>query len=147
MHLSSIGSAELTLQLGTTEVLQNLLPVRWVIVASQVGLQLATQNLKSCTLSDTVCSDETENLTGAGHGQTVELEAVGGVSVGDLSFQVGGQVDDVNGTEWAFLRTDTTSNTQAFGNICDLRVGAHFNAEFTRADHGASLLTFLTTFL
>lgn len=49
----------LTLQLGTTEVLQDLLPVRWVVIAAQVGLQLAAQNLQRRTLADTVGSDQT----------------------------------------------------------------------------------------
>ena len=67
----------LTLQIGTTEVLQDLLPVGRVIVTTEVRLQLATENLQRSTLSDTVCSDKTENLTRAGHGKPVKLETVG----------------------------------------------------------------------
>ena len=136
-----------TLQLRTTEVFQNLLPVRRVVVAAQVGLQLATQNLQGSTLANTVCSDETENLTGAGHGQTVQLEAVGGVTVGDLALQIGGQVDDVDGTEGTLLGANTATNAKAFGDKGDLRFGGHFNAKLTRANHGARLLALLTTFL
>lgn len=43
-----------TLKLGSTEVLENFLPVGWIIVASQVGLQFAAENLEGCTLSSTV---------------------------------------------------------------------------------------------
>lgn len=43
----------------------------------------------------------------------MQLEAVRRVSVGDLSLQVGGQIDDVDCIEGAFFGTDTTSNTQA----------------------------------
>jgi hypothetical protein len=136
-----------TLQLGTTEILQNLLPVRRVIVAAQVRLQLATQNLQRGTLSDTVCSNETEDLTGTGHGQTVKLEAVGGVTVGDLALQVGGQVDNIDGAERTLLGANTTTDAKALGNEGDLRIGGHFNAKLTRADHGARLLALLTTFL
>lgn len=136
----------LTLQLGTTEILQDLLPVRGVVVAAQVGLKLSTQNLQRSTLSDTVGSDETKNLTGTGHGQTVKLEAVGGVTVGDLGFQIGGQVDDVNGTERALLRANTTTNAQLLGDEGDLGLGSHFNTHLTRADHGARFLALLTTF-
>lgn len=136
-----------TLQLGTTEVLQNLLPVRRVVVAAQVRLQLATQNLQRGTLSDTVCSNETEDLTGTGHGQTVKLEAVGGVTVGDLALQVGGQVDNVDGTERTLLGADTTTNAKALGDEGDLRLVGHFDAKLTRADHRAGLLALLTTFL
>lgn len=137
----------LTLQLGTTEVLQNLLPVGRVVVTSQVGLELATKNLQGGTLSDTVCSNETKNLTGAGHGKSVKLEAVGRVAVGDLTFQVGGQVDDVNGAEGALLGADTATNTQAFGDESDLGGVVDFDAEFTGTDDGAGLLALLTTFL
>ena len=139
--------AKHTLQLGTTEVLQDLLPIRRVLVAAQVGLQLATQNLQRSTLSDTVCSNETKDLTGAGHRKTVELEAVGRITVGDLGLQVGGQVDDVDSTERTLLGANTTTDTQALGDKGDLGVGSHFDTEFTRPHDGARLLALLTTFL
>ena len=50
----------------------------------------------------------------------MKLEAVGRVAVGDLGLEVGGQVDDVNGSEWALLGTDTTTNAQALGDEGDL---------------------------
>lgn len=137
----------LTLQIGTTEVLQDLLPIRGVVVTTKVGLQLATEDLQRGTLSDTVCSNQTENLTGTGHGKSVKLEAVGRVTVGDLGLEVGGQVDDVNGSEWTLLGTDTTTNAQALGDKGDLRSGIDFNAKLAGADHGARLLALLTTFL
>lgn len=40
----------------------------------------------------------------------MQLEAVGGVSVGDLSLQVGGQVDDVDGVKGALFGTDAASD-------------------------------------
>jgi hypothetical protein len=42
----------------------------------------------------------------------MKLEAVRRVSMCDLGFQVGRQIDDSDSTERALLRTDTTSNTQ-----------------------------------
>lgn len=77
----------------------------------------------------------------------MQLETVGRVAVGDLGLQVGRQVDDVNGTEWAFLRTDTTTNAQALGDERDLGLGSHFDAKLTRANDWAGLLAFLATFL
>lgn len=50
---------KLTLQLGTPEVLDDILPVRRVIISTQVGLELAAKNLQGRALSDTVGSDET----------------------------------------------------------------------------------------
>lgn len=125
------------MQFRTTEVLQDLLPVRRVIVAAQVGLELSTQNLQRGTLADTVGSDKTKDLARTGHGQTVQLETVGRVTVGDLGLQVGGQVDNVDGTERTLLGTDTTTNAQALGNEGDLRLGSHFDTKLTRANDGA----------
>lgn len=80
----------LTLQLRATEVLDDVVPVRRVVVLAQVGLELSTEDLEGGTLADTVGSNETENLTGAGCGQTVQLERVGRVAVSDLGLEVGG---------------------------------------------------------
>ena len=77
----------------------------------------------------------------------MKLEAVGRVTVGDLGLQVGGQVDNVNGTERALLGTDTTTNTQSLGDEGNLGGRVNFNAKLSRADHGTSLLALLTTFL
>ena len=136
-----------TLQFGTTEILQDLFPVRRVVITSKVRLQLAAKNLQSGTLSDTVCADETKDLSGTGHGKSVKLETVGRITVGDLGLEVGGQVDNVDSTEWALLRTDTTTDTQTFGNESDLGGVVDFDAEFTGSDDGAGLFALLTTFL
>jgi len=42
----------------------------------------------------------------------MKLEAVGRVSVRDLGLEICWQINDCNGSKWAFLRTDTTSNAQ-----------------------------------
>jgi hypothetical protein len=77
----------------------------------------------------------------------VELEAVRRVAVGNLGLEVGGQVDDVNGSEGTLFGTDTTTNTQALGNEGNLGSGIDFNAKLASADHRARLLALLTTFL
>lgn len=41
----------------------------------------------------------------------MDFEAVGAIAVRHLRFEVGGQVDDVDGVERALLRADTTSDT------------------------------------
>ena len=110
------GALPLTLQLGAAEVLQDLLPVGRVVEAAQVGLQLAAKDLQGGTLADTVRSHETEHLARAGHGQAVELEAIGRVAVRHLGLEVGGQVDDGDCVEGALLWANTTTNTQIFGN-------------------------------
>ena len=58
----------------------------------------------------------------------MELEAVGGVSMGNLSLEVGGQVDDVNGTKGTFLGTNATADAESFGDEGDFRVGGDLDA-------------------
>lgn len=67
--------------------------------------------------------------------------------MGDLGLEVGGQVDNVNGSEGTLLGADTTTNAQTFGNEGDLRRGIDFNAKLACADHRTRLLALLTTFL
>ena len=59
----------------------------------------------------------------------MELEAVGGVPVGNLGIQVGGQVDDVDSTERTFLGADTATNAESLTNVRDLARRRNFNAE------------------
>lgn len=137
----------LTLEFRTAEVLQDLLPVWRVVVATEVGLELATEDLQRCALANTVCSHETQDLARTGHRQPVQLEAVRRVSVGDLGLEVGGQVDDVDGVEGAFLRADTASNAEALRDEGDFGRVVDFDAQLARADDGTRLFAFLAAFL
>ena len=143
--LKNLG--EVVLQLRTTEVLQDLLPVRRVVVTAEVGLQLAAQNLQGSTLSSTVTTNETQDLTRSGHGQSVELETVGRVTVGDLRLEVGGQVDDVDGIERTFLGADTATDTETLRDEGNLGRAVDLNTELSGTDDGARFLALLTTFL
>ena len=67
----------------------------------------------------------------------MELEAIGRVAVGDLRLEIGGQIDDVDGTEGAFLHADTAADAKALGDEGDLGVGGDFDAQLARADDGA----------
>lgn len=69
------------------------------IVPTQVRLELSSKDLEGGTLTDTVGPDKTKDLTGSRRRQSMQLERVGGVSVGDLALEVGGQVDDSDGFE------------------------------------------------
>ena len=73
----------------------------------------------------------------------MQFEAVGAVAVGHLRFEVGGQVDDVDGVERAFLGTDAAADAQAFADEGDFAVRGHFDAEFAGANYGAGFLAFL----
>jgi hypothetical protein len=65
----------------------------------------------------------------------------------DLGLEVGGQVDDVDGVEGAFLGADTAADAEALGDEGDLGGVGDFNAQLARADHGTRLLAFLPAFL
>jgi hypothetical protein len=50
----------------------------------------------------------------------MKLEAVRGVSVGNVGLEVGWQIDDIDSSKGAFLGADTTSDTETFryeGNL------------------------------
>jgi hypothetical protein len=59
----------------------------------------------------------------------VKFEAVGGVAVGNLSFEVCGKIDNAYGPERTFLWTNTTSNAETLRNERYLRFRGDFYAE------------------
>lgn len=63
LHLSDCGAnrrtSPHTLQLGTPEVFQDLLPIGWVFISSKIRLQLAAQDLQCRALPNAVCADQT----------------------------------------------------------------------------------------
>lgn len=114
-------------------------------MTAQVGLKLAAENLQGGTFTNTVGSNKTEDLARSRHRQTVKLEAVGAITVGDLALEVGGQVDDGDGVEGALLRADTATNTQRLGDEGEARFGRNLNAKLSTANHRAGLLALLAT--
>lgn len=114
-----------TLKLGATEILNDILPIRRVIKSSQVGLQLSAQDLESGTLANTVGSNQTQNISRPRHRETMQFEAVGRISVRDLTLEVGGKVDDRDSAEGATLGADTASDTQLLRDECQTRLGGH----------------------
>ena len=128
-------------------MLDDILPVWWVVETAQVWLQLSGENFERSGLSDTVGSNKTKDLARSWHRKTVKLEGVGGVSVGDLRLEVGWQVDNVDGAEWALLWTDTASNAEGLRDEGDLGGWINLDTEASRADDWAGLLALLATFL
>lgn len=55
--------------------------------------------------------------------------------MGDLSLKIGWQVDDMNGTEWALLWTDTTTDTESLRDVGNFRFGSDFDTEFAGPDN------------
>lgn len=93
-------------------MLDNVIPVRRIVVAAQIRLELAAKDLQRGTFANTVCSDQTQDLTRTWHRKAVELEAVGAIAMGHLALEVGGQVDDRDGVEGALLGTNTAADTE-----------------------------------
>jgi hypothetical protein len=67
----------------------------------------------------------------------MKLEAVRRVSMGNMRFEVGWQIDDVDSTERALLWANTTTNTQTLGDEGDLGLGGDFDAETTTPNYRA----------
>lgn len=57
--------------------------------------------------------------------------------MGHLSFKVGWQVDDIDGAEWAFFGTYTTSDAETLRYKSYLGVWGDLDAELTSSDNGA----------
>jgi hypothetical protein len=89
------------LEFGTSEMLQDLLPFGWVVVSSEIGLEFTGKDLEGGRFTDTVGTDQTENLTWTGSRETMQLESVGVVSVSDVRVEVGWQVENLDRFEWA----------------------------------------------
>lgn len=64
-----------------------------------------------------------------------------------MRLEVCRQIDDVEGTKGAFLRTDTTADAESLGDEGDLGFWRNLNAELPTAYDWARLFAFLTTFL
>ena len=54
-------------------------------------------------LTDTVGAYQSQHLTRSGHGQSMQFEGVGPVAVGGVTFEVLGEVDDLDGLKRTFL--------------------------------------------
>ena len=98
------------MQFRAPEVLDDVLPVRGVVISAKIWLELSAENLKSRALADTVGSHKTQDLSRSWHRKTVELEAVGGIAMGDLALEIGREVDNGDGAEGATFGADTATN-------------------------------------
>ena len=50
--------------------------------------------------------------------------------MGGLTVEVRREVDDLHGLEGTLFHADAAPDAQFLGNLCDLRRGRHFDAEF-----------------
>ena len=77
----------------------------------------------------------------------MKLEAVGRISMSNMGLKIRGQIDNVDGSEWAFLRADTASNAEGFRDECNLGFRSDFNAQATTSNDRTGFLALLSTFL
>jgi hypothetical protein len=77
----------------------------------------------------------------------VKLEAVRRVSMGDVGFEIGGEIDNVDSSEGAFLGTDTASDTKGLGDEGNLGLRGDFDAETPTSHNRARFLALLSAFL
>ncbi len=75
--------------------------VRAHIITAKVRFELPREYFESSTLSNTISPDKAEDLAWSRGGETVELERIGGVSVGDCGFQIRRKINDCNGLKGA----------------------------------------------
>lgn len=94
---------EIVLEFTTSKVNKDIIPRRRVFKFTQVWLFLIWKNSKSCGFANTVCSNQTKNLTRTRSGESVKLERVCWISMCDLGFKICRQVDDLNSTKGTFL--------------------------------------------
>mmetsp|Transcript_192 Transcript_192/g.660 ORF Transcript_192/g.660 Transcript_192/m.660 type:complete len:544 (-) Transcript_192:139-1770(-) len=138
---------EIVLEFATAKVRQDLSPVRGVVVATKVRLELTSQHLERRALANTVRPDKTQDLSGPRHGQTVQLEAVRAIAVGGLLLQALGQIDDLDCSKRALLHADVAADAQLLRELSNLAGRDHFDANLAHAVDRASLLALLRALL
>ena len=136
---------EVILELRAAKVGQDLGPVGRIVKPAQIGLLLSSQNLEGRRLADTVSSNQSQDVSGPRNRKSMQFKRIGRVPVGRLLLQVGGQVDNVDGLEGTLLDAYTATDTQVFGDVGDLVVGHHLDAELAHPNDGTGLLALLPT--
>lgn len=115
-------------------------------MTTEIGLHFPRQYLERGTLANAVGAHQSQDLTGTGHGQSMQFEAVGSVAMGGVLLQILGQIDDVDGLKGTLLDADTAPDAQWFGEVGDLGLGPDLDAEFAQFDDGTGLFAFLFAF-
>lgn len=138
---------EEVLEFRTSEVLDDISPIRRVFKVTQIGLDLVGQDLEGSGLSCTITSDQSEDLTGSGGGKSVKLETVGTITMGSKLAEVSRKIDNLDGFEWALLDAETATDTEIFRDVAKFGGGGDFDTEFAGLVDGTALSTFLLALL
>lgn len=133
---------KVVLQFRPSKELEQFFPIRRIIKFTQVWFHLARENLECCGFANTVRADETQDLTRTRHRKAMEFEGIGRVAMRHLGFEIGGQIDNVNGPKGALFGADTAANTKRFGDGRDLTGAFDFDTKlaYTKQEGWAGLL-------
>lgn len=120
---------------------------RKYIITTQVRLHLTGHDLKCRRFPDSIRAHQPQHLPGLRGGKSMQLEAILRVSMCCIRLQIGGQIDDIDCFERAFLDANAATDTQFLADTGDGRDGGHFDAELSHPVHRTGFLAFLPTFL
>lgn len=84
LHIVFQHFLEEVLKFTTSEELQNFLPLWWRLELAEIGFHVSREHPQGSGFSNTVGSDQSEDLAGPGGWKPMQLETVCSVSVGDL---------------------------------------------------------------
>lgn len=110
-------------------MLQDRLPVRFDVEFPEVWAFASSEDFECRGFADSVGADEAEHLAGPWNGQPMQFEGIGRVAVDRLLFQVGWQVDNVNGPKRALFDAHPAANAQILRNEGNGPFGRRFNAQ------------------
>jgi len=77
----------------------------------------------------------------------MELETVGRISVCNVRFKVGWQIDDIDSAERTLLGANTATNAETLGDEGNLGLGGNFDTKTATSHDWAGLFAFLSAFL
>mmetsp|Transcript_30281 Transcript_30281/g.27572 ORF Transcript_30281/g.27572 Transcript_30281/m.27572 type:complete len:277 (-) Transcript_30281:37-867(-) len=135
------------LKLRSSEMFDDISPVRRAVILAEIGLDLVGENLEGSGLTGTIGADETEDLASSWGWKSVKLEGVGSITMGGKLGEIVGKVDDLDGFERALLDAETATYTEWFSDCGDFGSGFNFDAELSGFVDGAALLTLLLALL
>ena len=112
LHVIFKHAGKELLQFTATEVFKDFFPFWWLGKFSEVRSHITAQNTQGCRLSNTVSTHETKNLASSRNWKSVQLEAIGTISMGDLRLEPLGEIDNFDSLERTPFDAHTTANTE-----------------------------------
>jgi len=134
------------LQLITSEIFEDGLPLGWVIECAQIRLKIATENSQCGGLTNTIGAHKTENLTGTWCGKSMQLKTVSSITMSYIISETFRQINNLNSLEGALFDTHTATDAHLLSDETDLAGWGHFDTHFALLVKWAGLGTLLLAF-